>query len=137
MNKIDKPVMRDDRGRWLPGSGSPSPGRPVSSRQKISEKLLLDLSEVWESHGKTVLERLAATEPKALAQIAYGILPKDLLIGIEHRLPMNISPEDWEGLLRVAATLKEIAPAASPEEIDQALRAGFSRSVLQIEQNPA
>lgn len=135
MNKIDKPVMRDDRGRWLPGSGSPSPGRPVSSRQKISEKLLLDLSEVWEAHGKTVLERLAATEPKALAQIAYGILPKDVLIGIEHRLPMNISPEDWENLVRVAATLREIAPSASPDEIDDVLRAGFARPLVQIEQN--
>jgi len=79
VNQNDKPILRDDRGRWLPGSGSPSPGRPVSARQKISERLLLDLSEVWAAQGRPCSNNLATNEPKALAQIAYGILPKDVL----------------------------------------------------------
>jgi hypothetical protein len=49
------------KGRWLQGSGSPSPGRPVSSRQKISERLLADLAVLWERQGQEVLERLAST----------------------------------------------------------------------------
>ena len=37
VTKSEKPILRDDRGRWLPGSGSPSPGRPIAARQRISE----------------------------------------------------------------------------------------------------
>jgi hypothetical protein len=105
VNKDDRTTLREPNGRWLKGPSANPAGRPLSARQKISERLLNDLSEVWEAHGKTVLERLAEAEPKALAQIAYGVLPKDILIGVEHRLPMNLSPEDWESLVRVAATL--------------------------------
>ena len=43
------------KGRWLQGSGSPSPGRPVSLRQKISERLLADLAVLWERQGQEVL----------------------------------------------------------------------------------
>jgi len=48
---------------WKPGqSGNPA-GRPVSSRQKISERLLADLADVWAEHGKDELERLAKDDP--------------------------------------------------------------------------
>jgi hypothetical protein len=34
---------------------------------------------VWETHGASVLERLAITDPGKLAQIAYGLLRSKLL----------------------------------------------------------
>jgi hypothetical protein len=51
----------------------------VGARQKISERLLGDLAEVWAEHGKSVLERLAKDEPAKLAQVAYGLLPASRL----------------------------------------------------------
>jgi hypothetical protein len=36
---------------------------PIGARQKISEKLLADLADVWEEHGVSVLQRLAVTDP--------------------------------------------------------------------------
>jgi hypothetical protein len=126
VNQNHKAVLRD-KGRWLPGMPSPSTGRPVSSRQKISERLLTDLSEVWEAHS--VLERLALTEPGKLASIAYGLLPRDVFINVQQQ-PSTIDPADWEVLVGVARTLKEIAPDASLDDIKQALRSGFARPVL-------
>ena len=76
-----KDENRDAGGRWLKGAASPNPaGRPMAARQKISEKLLQDLASVWEEHGVTVLQRLAVTDPGKLAQIAYGLLPRDVFI---------------------------------------------------------
>jgi hypothetical protein len=94
----------DERGRWLQDSGSPSPGRPVSSRQKISEKLLADLAVVWEEHGARagVLQRLAVTDPGKLAQIPYGLLPRDVFISVEQRTPGNLDPDEWAILRRVS-----------------------------------
>ena len=80
-------------GQWVAGrSGNPA-GRPLGSRQKISEKLLADLAEVWETSGKTVLQRLAVDDPGKLATIAYGLLPRDVFISVEQKAPGNLEPE--------------------------------------------
>jgi len=55
---------------WKPGQSGNPKGRPIGARQKISEQLLADLATVWETHGASVLERLAMTDPGKLAQIA-------------------------------------------------------------------
>ena len=62
VNKNEKAVLRDDKGRWLKGGPSPSPGRPLAARARISERLLADLAVVWETHGAGVLERFAKDE---------------------------------------------------------------------------
>jgi hypothetical protein len=82
---------RDSNGRWLKGQTGNAAGRGMTNRQRISEKLLADIAKVWETHGQTVLERLAATEPATLAKIAYGLLPRDLMISVEARTPGNLA----------------------------------------------
>jgi hypothetical protein len=50
-------ISHRERERWLKGiPAPPGAGRPISSRQKISERLLQDLAAVWEEHGRAVLE---------------------------------------------------------------------------------
>jgi hypothetical protein len=93
---------REQVGRWLKGTPPPNPaGRPLAARQRISEKLLADLADVWEAHGKSILERLAMTEPGKLAQIAYGLLPRDVFISVEQLAPGNLEPSEWATLRRV------------------------------------
>jgi hypothetical protein len=56
-------------GRWLKGTPPLNPaGRPLAARQRISEKLLADLANVWEENGESVLRRLTIEEPAKLAQ---------------------------------------------------------------------
>ena len=95
-------------------SGNPT-GRPIGSRQKISEKLLTGLAEVWEERGKTVLARLAVDEPGKQATIAYGLLPRDVFISVEQRTPGNLDPADWEILRRVVDLIKVNAPVCRNE----------------------
>ena len=72
---------------WKPGqSGNPA-GRPLGARARISEKLLADLVTVWETRGQAVLESLVTEDPGKLAQIAYGLLPRDVFISVEQRPP--------------------------------------------------
>ena len=99
----DKTVLRDGKGRWLAGTPSPSPGRPVSSRQKISERLLQDLAEV-----------------RKLATIAYGLLPKDVFISVEQKTPGNLEPEAWAALRRVLDLIQ-----AAGADGDLKTRAGY------------
>ncbi len=46
-------AIRDERGRYLRGMPG-GPGRPVGSRNKLSEQFLADFQEDWERHGKDI-----------------------------------------------------------------------------------
>lgn len=124
--------------RWQKGqSGNPA-GRTIGSRQKISERLLMDLAEVWETHGKTVLTRLAIDDPGKLASIAYGLLPRDVFISVETKTPGNLAPDEWGVLVDLVKLIKASAPdgaKALPSEIGPALeetvRAHFAKPIEQ------
>jgi hypothetical protein len=122
--------------RWQKGeSGNPA-GRPVSSRHKISEALLVDLAAVWETHGKTVLERLAKDEPGKLATIAYGLLPRDFFVRVEDSAAL--AGDDRRVLLGLLDVIKSAgAEAGSPELVFQwiaeDLRARLALPVQQVQ----
>ena len=123
-----KNVNRSANGRWLKGTLPPNPaGRPLAARQRISEKLLADLATVWEEQGEAVLRRLAVTEPGKLASIAYGLLPRDVFVSVQQQTPAGLAPEDWERML--ARTMREVAPDASLEQIEHALRSAFAKPI--------
>jgi hypothetical protein len=129
--KIERPGRLSG---WLKGTSPPNPtGRPLSARSKISEKLLTDLADVWEEHGVSVLQRLAVTDPGKLAQIAYGLLPRDVFISVEQRTPGNLDPDEWAILRRVIDLIKTNAKGAELgpvlETIENALRADQSKLI--------
>jgi hypothetical protein len=70
----------DDRDQVKAGGMT---NHDILARQRISETLLRDLTEVWEAHGKIILEKLAVTDPAKLATIAYGLLPRDIFVRVE------------------------------------------------------
>lgn len=130
MNKQPKQLMAT---AWKPGqSGNPA-GRPIGARQKISEKLLADLAVVWETEGESVLRRLAIEDPGKLAQIAYGLLPRDVFISVEQRTPGNLDPDEWAILRRVIDLIKQNANGAELgpvlETIENALRADQAKLI--------
>jgi hypothetical protein len=98
----------------------------MSSRQKISEKLLADLAVVLEVHVAGVLQ-LAVTDPGKLAQIPYGLLPRDVFISVEQRVPGNLDPDEWALLRRVIDLIQVNAKGAELgpvlQTIENALRA--------------
>ena len=101
-------------------------GGPIGARQKISEQLLADLAVVLEHQGESVLRRLAIEDPGKLAQIAYGLLPRDVFISVEQRTPGNLDPDEWAILRRVIDLIQQNAKGAELgpvlETIEQALR---------------
>lgn len=116
--------LKRDGGRWLKGTPSPSPGRPPSLRQKIAERLLQDLSKVWDEHGASVLQGLAVTDPGKLATIAYGLLPRDIFIKVENPLS-QLDDEALADLQSLLATIRQAKVAGGSEifgPIEQFLR---------------
>jgi hypothetical protein len=94
------------------------------------------LATVWETHGEYVLERLALTDPGKLATIAYGLLPRDLMISVESRTPGNLDPDEWRVLVDLVRLIKSSAPDganALPSDIvpaiEESVRAHFAKPV--------
>lgn len=67
---------RDNTGKWLPGKSGNESGRPKGARCKFGEDFVIEFAEHWKKHGAKVLNKLAAKNPRAYAQVACAILPK-------------------------------------------------------------
>jgi hypothetical protein len=119
---------------WKKGQSGNPMGRPAGARQRIAEKLIADIAEVWEACGKEVLMRLAIEEPAKLATIAYGLVPKDIFLNVAQAAPGGLEPDDWAHLRRildiVQATAPDgVAPSQVFETIESALRAEFAKPI--------
>jgi hypothetical protein len=117
------------------GAPSVNPkGRPLGARQRIAEKLIADIAEVWQECGPAVLRRLAAEEPAKLAQLAYGLVPKDVFLSVAQTAPGGLDPADWatlQELLRVIeqAKLGDVAPSEIFEGIGLYLRSNLAKTI--------
>ncbi len=75
--RIATALQRAPDGKWL-SSGNPA-GRPLGSRHKIADAIIRDIAAEWERSGAEVLERMARDQPAKFAQLAAGLIPKDIL----------------------------------------------------------
>ena len=72
--------------------------------------------------------------PRAkLAQIAYGLLPRDAFISVKQRAPGNLDPDEWAILRRVIDLIKQNANGSELglvlETIENALRADQTKMI--------
>jgi len=112
----------------------PAGGRPPGVRNRLSNKLITDLSDIWHANGPDILRKMAIRDPVQLARLAYATLPKDILVSVEQRVPGGLDADDWALMLRVLDTIKGAIPPdreAPPAEIfgviETALRSHFAR----------
>jgi hypothetical protein len=114
-----------------------SPGRPRGARTRLSDKLLNELAEKFEQHGAAAMDVVAKRMPEKFLALAFGILPRDVLIEVvEQRRPGGLDAAEWELILRVLDLIKANVPAdanASPSEvfgvIEEALRARYAKPI--------
>ena len=78
--------------RWKPGeSGNPG-GRPRSSKNRLTENFLRELSVAFEEHGQQCVKRLIEESPGDFLKLIQRLMPRDLVLKGE--MTMNGSPLD-------------------------------------------
>jgi hypothetical protein len=81
--------------------GNPGgPGRPVGSRNKLSEFFLHELADNFKKHGRDAIERLCKDSPGEYLRIIASLVPKELALEIsDTKWVINASPrlteEEW------------------------------------------
>ena len=73
-------MPREDT-RFQPGNPG-GPGRPLGSKNKLSESFLQALAEDFEKHGKDAIRRVCKSSPGEYLRIIAGMVPKDLLLTV-------------------------------------------------------
>jgi hypothetical protein len=86
----------------------------------------------WAAGGPEAIARVRVTGPSTYMRVVASILPKDILIGIENRLPGGLDPEDWNMLTRIVGVVRELAPTASGDQIEDALRSALAKPVVDV-----
>jgi hypothetical protein len=61
--------------------GNPGgPGRPVGSRNKLSEYFLHELAYHFEEHGREAIERIFEDSPGEYLRVIASLIPKELIL---------------------------------------------------------
>jgi hypothetical protein len=123
--------------RWQPGERGHPPGQRIGiSRRQLSNRLLEDLTAVWEVEGAGCLRIVAKENPDKFASLAYAILPRDILVSVDQRIPGNLSVEDWALMNRVLDIIKAAQVDGSPGEvfsvIETSLRQHYAKAITNI-----
>ena len=75
---------------WKPGeSGNPA-GRPLGSRNKLSELVIQDIAADWAIGGPDTIARVRMTDPSTYFRVVASILPKDVLVNVQQSTPGNL-----------------------------------------------
>ena len=73
-------------------SGNPA-GRPMHSRQKLTEKFIDDLSKFYEVEGASLIKRVADEQPAMLLQVVARLLPKDISLSVSGSIETELTDQ--------------------------------------------
>jgi hypothetical protein len=93
-------------------------GRPLGSRNRLSEKFLNDLQSVWKKSGKSALERVAKQDPSTLVRIVAGLMPKHLVAQASLDVSLFAETTNFVEAFRVARNYLGVTTEPDMIEID-------------------
>lgn len=104
--------------------GNPGgPGRPLGSRNKLSEYFLHELADHFEEHGREAIEQVFRERPGEYLRIIASLIPKELMLEVAteakthwviNALP-TLTTEEW----RLQHGLDTTALVIDSPEIDK------------------
>ena len=106
-------MTQNNRGRWLPGQSGNVNGRPLGSRSEFSASFMRDLARVWAQRGGDVVEQVATADPVRFFSVCSTLIPKDVAVTLQARLPGNLSPDDWQLAVSVLDAVRTALPDAN------------------------
>jgi hypothetical protein len=90
MAQNGKPILRDDKGRFLPGTSGG--GRPKGAKSKLVYDFIRDFHAVWEQRGLQALEAMATEKPAEFVRAGVQLMPKDVTLSDENGSTLRTTP---------------------------------------------
>jgi hypothetical protein len=111
VQKKDKPWL------WKAGESGNVNGRPKGSRSAFSAAFIGDMQASWATHGASVLDVVARKDPSRFLGVCASIVPRDVALSIEQRLPGGLSSQD----LAIFSAIKSSIPDANTRDPSEVL----------------
>lgn len=74
-------------------------GRPIGSRNKLTEAFLKDLHEIWEEGGIEMLRYLGKNDPRSIVAACVALVPKSIEVDATQRIyqvrETPLTPDEW------------------------------------------
>jgi hypothetical protein len=105
---------------WAPGTSGNLGGRPTV-RGRLTERFIGDVSSTWERHGAVILDRMALKQPDRFADLCSRLIPRDITLAVEARLPGGLSAPDWAIVMQLLEAIKIGVPNAESMQPQQVL----------------
>jgi Family of unknown function (DUF5681) len=105
--------MTRQAGQWKPGQSGNLNGRPLGTRNKLSETFVRDVSATWEKQGAAILEKMATDEPARFAELCGRLIPRDVSVTLQTRLPGGLEADDWQIALDCFGAIRQALPDAA------------------------
>jgi hypothetical protein len=133
---VNEQVKNKAATLWKPGESGNPLGRPLGSRNKLSEAVIQDIAADWAIGGAETIARVRVTDPATYFRVVASILPKDVLVNVQQATPGNLEPDEWRYLVELVKLIKSSAPEGSqalPSEIvpaiEETIRAHFAKPI--------
>jgi hypothetical protein len=102
--------------KWQPGQSGNPKGRPVGSRNKLSQALIEALYVDWMEHGPAAIVRVRAERPADYLRIVAALVPQR----IEIERADNMDPADR--VARIQEIADQLGLEVTPRADDPATR---------------
>jgi hypothetical protein len=133
---VNEQVKNKAATLWKPGESGNPLGRPLGSRNKLSEAVIQDIAADWAIGGAETIARVRMTDPATYFRVVASILPKDVLVNVQQSTPSNLDPDEWRVMVDLVRLIKASAPEGSqalPSEIvpaiEETVRAHFAKPI--------
>jgi hypothetical protein len=78
--------------------------------------MINDIAKSWSQHGAAALEKMAATSHDRYVEICTRLIPKDVALTVQQRLPGNLEPTDWDVVMEVVDAVRQAIPDAGQRQ---------------------
>jgi hypothetical protein len=112
-NGKTKVAVRGAGGKFAKGNSIG--GRPLGSRNRLSERFLNDLQTVWKKSGRSALERVAKENPETLVKVVANLMPRHLIAQASLDVSLFAETKTFVEAFRVA---QDYLGAAEPAMIE-------------------
>ena len=121
---------------WKPGeSGNPA-GRPLGSRNKLSESVIQDIAADWAIGGPETIARVRMTDPATYFRVVASILPKDVLVNVQQQTPGNLDAESWAALRSLLDVIQRSGIEGEPQQLFEMIETDLRTRLATDVSNP-
>jgi hypothetical protein len=111
---------------WKPGQSGNPKGKPIGSRNELSEAFITDLFVDWKAHGSDVIARVRQTKPDIYLRVIGRLIPREMHVKRETLLA-GMSNEQLSEI--VGKIDRELAARSAPSS-DLGAASAVSRDKL-------